>query len=190
MEARHVESEARSLGYARASAAGPSQPIALVGRKIVVADEARHGVPANRPQGGHPMTSLAFSAGNVSASIIDLRTPSTTSGYVGASTHDEATKELRLRLGGMEERRGGDVEPHGMNRGDSERFDRFRDELPHLLRREEIVARLRAPMEGKIRWPGPRTASVSPGHTGANAKMLSGHGLKSRTFSPPLPPVA
>jgi hypothetical protein len=28
---------------------------------------------------------------------------------------------------------------------------------------------------------------VSPAHTGANAKMLSGHGLKSTTFSPPLP---
>src|SRR5258705_6097991 len=31
---------------------------------------------------------------------------------------------------------------------------------------------------------------VSPPHTGANAKMLSGHGLKSTIFSPPLPFVA
>jgi hypothetical protein len=29
-----------------------------------------------------------------------------------------------------------------------------------------------------------------PAQTGANAKMLSGHGLKSTTFSPPLPFVA
>src|SRR5436190_14998938 len=31
---------------------------------------------------------------------------------------------------------------------------------------------------------------TSPSHTGANAKMLSGHGLKSTIRSPLLPPVA
>jgi hypothetical protein len=31
---------------------------------------------------------------------------------------------------------------------------------------------------------------VSPAHTGANAKMLSGHGLTNTTFSSPLPFVA
>ena len=43
--------------------------------------------------------------------------------------------------------------------------------------------------------PGRSNAStsncfVNPSHTGAKAKMLSGHGLKSTTFSPPLPLVA
>ena len=31
---------------------------------------------------------------------------------------------------------------------------------------------------------------VSPGHTETNAKMLSGHGLKSTIFSSPFPSVA
>src|SRR5580658_9013482 len=37
-----------------------------------------------------------------------------------------------------------------MNRREAKRFDRLHDELPHLLRREEIVARLRTSEAGKV----------------------------------------
>src|SRR6185295_5975673 len=94
-----------------------------------------------------PTTSTAFSGGNASASIIPLRAPSTTSGYVEAPA---PTMRLRKSSGRASAAKRTDGEADGVDRGESERVDRLRDELAHLAWREEIVARFRPPETGKV----------------------------------------
>ena len=111
-----------------------------------------------------PTTSVAFSGGSVSASIIVLRLPSTTRGYVEAPA---PTMRLRKSSGRGERRKEygwrSDVKANGVDRREPERVDRPRDELAHLPRSEQIVAALRLSEARKVdrehlevsRQPGP-----------------------------------
>src|SRR5258707_849910 len=128
----------------------PRQPIAFIGREIVVADEGWHGVAANRPQeaaydldGIERRQGLGFDhplEGTVNIEWV----------HRGAGTHDEAAEEFWPYERGEEDRRRSDVESNSVDRREPERIDRLHDELAHLLRCEEIVARLRPPEAGKV----------------------------------------
>src|SRR5271163_2379892 len=90
---------------------------------------------------------------------------------------------------GEESRRRPHIHAHDVDRRETKRLDRAPDKPTHLLRREEIVTPFRAPEAGQVDREHVEQAR-EPNPHGENAKMLSGHGLRSSTFSSPAPALA